>query len=208
MILETIQVGQLEVNCYILAIADNSKAIIIDPGEEKDLIDKILNKHCLQPGLIINTHGHIDHIGCDDKFAVPVYVHRLDLPLLKSTELNLSGLLMRPYSIDRETVIKTVEDGDIIELGGIKLEVIHTPGHTKGGICLLLNSAMPKILFTGDSLFYRSIGRTDFPGASQKALVKAIKEKLLQLPADTMIYPGHGPGSTLGAESENNPFIN
>lgn len=208
MILEAIQVGHLQVNCYVLAVADNSQAIIIDPGEDKDSIQEVLNKHCLQPGLIINTHGHIDHIGCDDKFVVPVYVHKLDAALLKSAELNLSGFLMRPYAIGKKTVIKTVEDGDIIELGEIKLEVIHTPGHTKGGICLLLNSAIPKILFTGDSLFYRSIGRTDFPGASQKGLIKTIKEKLLQLPPDTVIYPGHGPSSTLGAESRNNPFIN
>lgn len=208
MILEAIQVGQLQVNCYILAVANNSKAIIIDPGEEKDSIERVLSKHSLQPGLIINTHGHIDHIGCDDKFGVSVYVHKLDAPLLKNIELNLSGFLMRPYAIDKKTVIKTVEDKDIIELGEIKLEVIHTPGHTKGGICLLLNSAMPKILFTGDSLFYCSIGRTDFPGASQKLLVKAIKDKLLKLPLDTVIYPGHGPSSTLGAESRNNPFIN
>lgn len=205
MILETLCVTPMQVNCYILAEAANTEAIIIDPGGDEDKIRRILTKHHLNPAFIINTHGHIDHIGCDDKFGVPVYIHRDDLALLKSPELNLSNFLMSAYSVKSE--IKPLEDKEIITLGQMQLEVIHTPGHTPGGICLLMEKPKNKILFTGDSLFCQGIGRTDFPGADENLLIKSIKEKLLNLGDDTIIYPGHGPSSTIGKEKKNNPFL-
>lgn len=206
MIFEKICVGELAVNCYILAKGQNSSAIIIDPGEDEKKIRRILDKFGLKPGIIINTHGHIDHIGCDDKFAAPIYVHELDAPLLRNAELNLSNFLGGGFSVTSAEV-RVLRDKDIIEFEGISLEVIHTPGHTPGGICLLMKKPQDKILFTGDSLFYRSIGRTDFPGADERKLIGAIKEKIFTLADDTEIFPGHGPSSTIGKEKQENPFL-
>jgi len=208
MILENITVGQLQVNCYVLATGPDREALIIDPGEEPDKIRRILKKHSLMPGFIINTHGHADHIGCDDKFGVPVYIHQEDAALLKDPRLNFSNFLMSPYSVDKHTEVRTLKDKDTISLGELDLEVIYTPGHTPGGICLFMKFEDKNILFTGDTLFYRGIGRTDFPGADEGLLISSIKEKLLKLPFDTVIYPGHGPSSTLAEEIKHNPFLN
>jgi len=205
MILETIRISSYEVNCYILAEDNNSNAIIIDPGGDEQKIKAALAKHKLEPAFIINTHGHIDHIGGDDKFGIPVYIHRMDLALLKDARLNLSGFLAFPYTVKSE--IKTLEDKENIGLGQLQLEVIHTPGHTPGGICLLVKKPENKILFSGDTLFCQGIGRTDFPGASQNLLIKSIKEKLFKLDDKTVIYPGHGMSSTIGEEKKNNPFL-
>lgn len=205
MILETVCVGSMQVNCYILAAGDNSYAIIIDPGDEAHKIKRILEKHKLNPAFIINTHGHCDHIGADDKFGVPVYVHAKDSPLLRSAELNLSSLFFSACSVKAKII--ELEDKDTVESGQLQLEVIHTPGHTPGGICLLLKKPENKILFTGDTLFYHGIGRADFRGADEALLMKSIKEKLLNFADDTVIYPGHGPSSTMGEERKNNPFL-
>lgn len=205
MILECVEVGQLQVNCYILAEDKNSAAVLIDPGDEESKIRRILSRFGLTPALIINTHGHIDHIGCDDKFGVPVYIHQNDLKLLRDPNFNLSVFLSSPLTIKSE--VKTVEDKDVIIHGKIQLEVIHTPGHTLGGISLLFTDSDGPVLFTGDSLFYRSIGRTDFPGADGKLLLKSIKERLLNFPGETIIYPGHGPNSTIGDEKKYNSFL-
>lgn len=207
MILETIEVGQLDANCYILAQDRGGKAVIIDPGGDAPKIQKVLEKYSLEPGLIINTHGHIDHIGADDKFNVPVYVHEADAGLLRDPQLNLSNFLMSDFRVGGSCAIKPLKEKELVGLPGLQLEVIHTPGHTPGGICLLLKQPAHKILFTGDTLFYSSIGRTDFPGASHKLLLNSIRDKLLGLPKDTVIYPGHGPSSTIGDEIENNPFL-
>ncbi|MDD4894298.1 MAG: MBL fold metallo-hydrolase [Candidatus Omnitrophica bacterium] len=206
MILEAVSVGPMQVNCYILALAPDEKAVIIDPGDEKRKIEQALKKHNLTPGFIINTHGHIDHIGCDDKFGVPVYIHRDDVPMLGDPKLNLSVLFANDCSIKSE--IRALEDKDNIELGQIQLEVIHTPGHTLGGISLLMKKPKDNILFTGDSLFFHSIGRSDLPGGSSELLMKSIKDKLFKLRDDTIVYPGHGPSSTIGEEKKNNPYIN
>ena len=206
MILESLCLGPFQVNCYILAAENNSKAIIIDPGDEEKKIRRALDIHRLEPALIINTHGHIDHIGCNDKFGVPVYIHRMDSAMLQDPKLNLSNFLQpRPYHMQYQ--VKVMEDKEKIELGLIELEVMHTPGHTPGGICLLLKKPQNKILFSGDTLFYQGVGRTDFPGADEGQLIKSIKEKLFKLPEDTVIYPGHGASSTIGQEKKNNPFL-
>lgn len=205
MILEAVCVGQMQVNCYILAQDKDSCAIIIDPGDEEAKIKSVLDKYRLNPAFIINTHGHIDHIGCDEKFSVPVYIHKKDLALLKDSRLNLSSFFTRPLSVSSE--IRTLRDKETVEMDSLQLQVIHTPGHTPGGISLLLQKPKDKILFTGDSLFCRGIGRTDFPGADEDSLIKSIKDKLLELPDDTVIYPGHGPSSTIGEEKKNNPFL-
>lgn len=205
MILEAISVGSLEVNCYILATGRKSPAIIIDPGDEENKIRRVLTKYELEPEFIINTHGHYDHIGCDDRFNVPVYVHHLDEALLRDSQKNLSAAFSISYSV--RSPIKTVEEKDNILLGEIKLEVIHIPGHTPGGMCLLIKSTQGHILFSGDTLFCRGIGRSDLAGGNEAILIKGIKEKLLVLPDETIVYPGHGPSTTIGEEKRENPFL-
>lgn len=189
------------VNCYILASKEGSRAIIIDPGEEERKIRKVLAKHKLVPVFIINTHGHYDHIGADNKFNLPVYVHKLDGPLLKEPMLNLSGLFSLPYKVESE--IKFLEDGEIITLDDLQLKVIHTPGHTRGGITLLMQKPDNKIAFTGDTLFAQGIGRSDLDGGDEGLLIKSIREKLFILPDYTKIFPGHGSASTIGEEKRN-----
>lgn len=206
MILETVRVGSFQVNCYILAGDSRCKAIIIDPGDEENKVRKVLNKYKLSPERIINTHGHIDHIGCDDAFGIPVYAHRNEISMLKSQKLNLSEFINFPYSV--QSTITPLEDKEKINLDDtIELEVIYTPGHTPGGICVLMIKPEVNILFSGDTLFYQGIGRTDFAGADQSTLIKSIKERLLVLPDDTIVYPGHGPASTIGHEKKHNPFL-
>ncbi len=201
MILDTVSVGPMGVNCYILAAKEDSRAIIIDPGDEENKIRKALNRHKLTCGIVINTHGHYDHIGADDQFGVSVYVHRLDASLLVDPILNLSGLFARPYKVKSE--IKYLEEGEIIALDDVELKVLHTPGHTKGGVSLLMQKPDQKIVFTGDTLFCQGIGRYDLSGGDEKALLKSIKDKLLVLPSETRVFPGHGPYSTIGQERGN-----
>ncbi|MFA5093049.1 MAG: MBL fold metallo-hydrolase [Candidatus Omnitrophota bacterium] len=204
MILETILVGPMQVNCYVLACAKNREAIIIDPGDQTDKINAVLNKYLLKPALVINTHGHYDHIGSDDDFNTAVYIHKLDLPMLQRADKNLSSFFSNPYKVKSE--IKTLEDGQIIKLDCLELEVIHLPGHTPGGIGLLLKKPQDNIIFTGDTLFCQGIGRYDLEGSSQADLEKAIRERLFVLPAQTKVYPGHGRSTTIKDEQQNNLF--
>ncbi|MEI6632158.1 MAG: MBL fold metallo-hydrolase, partial [bacterium] len=168
-------------------------------------IRQVLDRHKLKPAFIINTHAHFDHIGCDDKFGVPVYIHEDDLALLKDPQLNLSNWLDSSYASKAQ--IKTLQDHEKIELGMMQLEVIHTPGHTPGGICLSLIRPVNKILFSGDTLFCLGVGRTDFPMADEGLLIKSIKDRLFVLSDDTVVYPGHGPSTTIAEEKKNNPFL-
>jgi glyoxylase-like metal-dependent hydrolase (beta-lactamase superfamily II) len=195
----------MQVNCYILASNKNSGAIIIDPGSEERKIRQTLEKYKLKPAFIINTHGHYDHIGCDDKFGVPIYVHKKDLAYVRDSHLNLSGLFALAYQVKSE--IRDLKEDDVIELEDIQLKVIHLPGHTPGGIALLMQKPNNKIIFTGDVLFCQGIGRTDMVGGDEELLIKSIKEKLFTLSDDTQVYPGHGQSSTIGQEKRNNPFL-
>jgi len=204
MILETVPVGPMQANCYVLASAKNTPAVIIDPGSEERKIKKALEKHELTPGIVVNTHGHYDHIGADDKFGVSVYVHKQDKEYLLDANLNLSGLFSLPYRVSSE--IKELKEGQVIGAGGIELKVIHMPGHTPGGIALVLEKPKNNMVFTGDSLFCDGIGRTDLSGGNEELLIRSIKEKLFTLPDDAVIYPGHGPSSTIGREKSGGYF--
>ena len=205
MIFETIVVGPMQVNCYILAPEQNSKCIIIDPGADERKIRKVLEKHKLVPECVVNTHGHFDHIGCDDAFGVPVYVHEKDLSLLEEPKMNMSGFFSVPYKVSSS--IRVLRDKDSVKIKGMELEVIHVPGHTRGGIALLVKKPESRILITGDSLFCQGIGRSDLEGGDEEQLIRSIREKLISLPDETKVYPGHGPSSTIGQEKLNNPFL-
>jgi hydroxyacylglutathione hydrolase len=202
MILKKIIVGDMEENCYLVADERTRNAIIIDPGDDYDRIKKIIEQNQLTPKFIVNTHGHADHIGADDKFGLPVYIHKLDAQCLTDSGRNLSHFVGAPFTLNLSSV-KTVENGDFIKLDSLSLEVIHTPGHTPGGICLKADD----LIFTGDTLFFGGIGRTDFPGASEQELLASIRDRLLNFADQTAIYPGHGPSSTIGNEKRRNPFL-
>jgi len=207
MFLKRLVIGALETNCYLIACVKTKKAAVIDPGGEEgtDLILNLLQKNNFNLKYIINTHGHIDHIAGNNslkaKTEALLLIHRLDADMLVDANKNFSSLMGK--EICSPPADKFLEEGDEITLGILKLTVIHTPGHTPGGISLVLDN----IVFTGDTLFAESIGRTDLPGGSYQDLQKSIKEKLLVLSDDTIIYPGHGPDSTIGEERRKNPYI-
>ena len=204
MILERVLVGAFGVNCYILAGDADKEAVIIDPGDEKDKIVRILNRHTLKPGIVVNTHGHFDHIGCDDSFGVTVYIHASDAAMLKDSRKNYSALFGAPRTV--AAPVKYVSDKARIACGSVELEALHIPGHSAGGIALLLRTPESGIVFTGDTLFCQGIGRSDL-GGDERLLIKSIREKLLALPDGTVVYPGHGPATTIGDEKRDNPFL-
>lgn len=203
-------VGEIMSNCYIVTDGSSEKAMVIDPGGNGADIVAEIEKRGLKPVLIVDTHGHIDHIlaNPDLKSVYPdaeLCIHEADAALLTNPQRNLSLFVGRDFT--SPSADRLLEEGDELEVGELKFKVIHIPGHTEGGICLFCQDETPPVLFSGDTLFQFSIGRTDFPGGSYKKLVNGIKEKLLVLPSETVVYPGHGPQTTIGAEKRNNPFL-
>lgn len=192
--IETMVVGDIQTNCYLVTCQGTGESFIIDPGDEYEKINRVITRKKVKPSFIVNTHGHIDHIKEDGSFHLPVYIHRLDAECLHNQDKNLSSFLGAVRVIDVEPLI--LEDGDTIRIGKVQFEVIHTPGHSPGSICLKTG----KVVFTGDTLFCGGCGRTDLPGGSEECLFDSIKKKLLILPEETVIYPGHGPSSTIGEE--------
>ncbi len=200
--------GEYETNCYILRTGEKSKnCLIIDTGlQAQELID-FLHLHKLKPVAVVLTHGHVDHTNgvalLQAEFSdTKVYIHKLDAEMLTGTMNNLSaltGLQSRTQPADM-----LIEEGDTIEQAGIRLEVLHTPGHTPGGISLY--SRDEGIVFVGDTLFAGSVGRTDL-GGNMSELLKSIREKILTLLDETLVYPGHGPITTIAQEKANNPYL-
>lgn len=205
MIVERIPAGIYAANCYLVYSEDDKAAIIVDPGGDVDDLVNEIDKNKLDLKYIVLTHGHGDHIGAvmalKDRYKVQVLIHEDDAELLENGELNLSNkMAMGNVELEAD---KTLKEGDSIGFGGLEAKVIHTPGHTKGGICLLIKDS----LFTGDTLFKGSIGRSDLYGGDFEALIDSIKNKLLQLPDETIVYPGHGGQSTIGYEKRTNHFL-
>jgi len=201
MYIETIVVGMMEANCYIVGDESTKKVFIIDPGADYKKIKKIIDRDSLKPKAVINTHGHGDHIGADSEFDLPIWIHHLDAEFLQDPSKNLSGML--GFLLKTKKAKRLLEEGNVLEIGNVKLEVLHTPGHTPGSICLKANN----VVFTGDTLFHEGIGRTDFAYGSQEDIIRSIKEKLFTLDDSYIVYPGHGPTSTIGHEKTNNSFI-
>jgi len=201
--------GGYQTNCYVLRKDDSAKdCLIIDPGLEADELIGLLDEQKLNPVAVLLTHGHIDHIAgvaaLRNRFAdIKVYIHNLDAEMLTEPTINLSAMSGIAFVTDSEDV--PLKEREIIDLAGVKLLVLHTPGHTPGGISLYSRQA--GVVFVGDTLFADSIGRTDFPGGSMSQLLASVREKLFTLPGETEVYPGHGPATTIAAEKAHNPFF-
>ena len=201
--------GAFETNCYILGeSADATDSLIIDTGLDPREPARFLLERQLNAVALVLTHGHADHIAGVAELRknfpnIKVCIHRFDAEMLTGDQDNLSMLAGGTFRADPADCI--IAEGDVIEHAAIRLEVIHTPGHTPGGICLYCGQE--GIVFVGDTLFAGSVGRTDFPAGSMKQLLKSIKEKLLVLPDETIVYPGHGPPTTIAEEKTHNPFV-
>ena len=200
--------GSFETNCYILRETEAAKdCLIVDTGLEAGELVDFLARHKLNPVAVVLTHGHIDHVtgvaALRQNFPeTKVYIHKLDAEMLTGTKDNLSALAGQTFGTEPADVF--IEEGDKIELANIRLEVLHTPGHTPGGISLY--SKEDNFVFVGDTLFAGSVGRTDL-GGNMTHLIKSIKEKLLILPDETVVYTGHGPQTTITQEKMHNPFL-
>lgn len=205
MFLERIPAGIYAVNCYIIGDEATNKAAVIDPGGDVDRIIKLLEDNELKLEYIILTHAHGDHIGgveeLKERTGVFVYMHEDDLYMLRDSNANQSAAIGGPI-VEAETD-KFVNDGDILELGELKLSIIHTPGHTKGGISIQVD----KFIFTGDTLFANSIGRSDLEGGNEEQIMDSIKNKLFVLDEDLIVLPGHGSATTIKIEKTTNPYV-
>ncbi len=203
--LDTLIVSELQINCYLLGCRATREAAIIDPGGDSELIkDKVAERQAIVK-MILLTHGHFDHIGALNKireeYGCPVLIHSADANALTNPMINLSALTGN--SIVSSEAEQLLEDGDRILLGKLTLEVLHTPGHTRGGVCFKYDG----LLFCGDTLFNSGIGRTDLPGGSMAQLEQSIRDKLFTLPDDTLVLPGHGEPTNIGLEKTVNPFV-
>jgi hydroxyacylglutathione hydrolase len=205
LIIKKLEVGPIMANCFILGCENTKEAAVIDPGDDADRILMTLAKENLTVKYLVNTHGHFDHVGANKRMKevtnAPLAIHPEDVPMLSQLSRSAASFGLAADNSPEPDLL--LNDGDTVAFGDITLAVIHTPGHSRGGICLYTKGH----LFAGDTLFAGSIGRTDLPGGDYDTLIASIKEKLLSLPDDTIVYTGHGPETTIANEKRMNPFL-
>jgi glyoxylase-like metal-dependent hydrolase (beta-lactamase superfamily II) len=207
MIHEILPVGMLQCNCSIFGDEQSREAIVIDPGDEIERITAILDKHGLTVKAIVITHAHIDHVAGAHKLraltGAPVYMNEHDRELLDALEVQAQWLGVS--RVDKTDVDANASDGLVLKLGSADFQIMHTPGHTQGSSSVYI--PQEEKLVAGDTLFRESIGRTDLPGGNTKQILSSIKTRLLELPDETVVIPGHGLNTTIGRERERNPFL-
>lgn len=202
---ELVVVGALETNCYLVYCEETRACAVIDPGADHEKIIAAVAGLELKPVILLNTHGHVDHVGANsdiiEKYAIPLALHKADTGLLQASDYMELSLLLGARSSPPPD--RLLADGDEIAFGRTALRVIHTPGHTPGSVSFVHGG----ILFSGDTLFSGGVGRTDLPGGSWADLERSLRERVLTLPEETIVLPGHGPWTTIGQERVANPFL-
>jgi len=202
-----LRVGLLQCNCSIFGDEQTGEAIVIDPGDEIEKITDVLARHHLKVTAIVITHAHIDHVAGAHKLraltGAPVYMNEQDNELLNALDMQAAWLGIEPPP--RTPVDAAAIDGTVLHLGTADFHVLHTPGHTQGSLCLWI--PQENKLVAGDTLFYDSVGRTDLPGGNARQILSSIKTRLLDLPEQAVVIPGHGQNTTIGREKERNPFL-
>ncbi|WDE97068.1 MBL fold metallo-hydrolase [Lentisphaera profundi] len=205
----TFPVGLYQCNCSIIYCSETKEAILIDPGSEAEVILKKINDRGLSIKAVIHTHAHLDHFGATHEVSQStkseVYLHKDDKQLWDIADLQaeMLGLPKCPHA----NIDHFIEDSQSFHFGEFKLEAIHTPGHSAGSTCFKIENGDEQLLFSGDTLFKRGVGRTDLPTGDSRVIAKSIKEKLYTLDIDTQVIPGHGPNTIIGEEKKQNPFI-
>ena len=199
-------VGAIGTNCYLIENTETKETIIVDPGGDAPMLQRHIKEMALVPVAVFLTHAHYDHAHhakrIKEAYQIPVYVHEAERDTLTDTYVNASMMFGEPETYEADIFVK---DGEVLSVAGFEIRVILTPGHTPGGCCYYFEKN--KVLLSGDALFCGSIGRTDFPGGSTSKLVRSLKEKILVLPRDTQVLPGHMDHTTIGMEINCNPFL-
>lgn len=200
-------VGPVMTNCYFAVNEDTNEMLVIDPGDGADMLIAKIKERNLTPKAVLLTHGHFDHASAAqevaDAFGIQIYAEEHEKETLETPEMNLCGMIGgRGISYHADVYVK---DGDLLDLAGFQIQVMHTPGHTKGGCCYYIEKE--QAVFAGDTLFHESVGRTDFPGGSASVLLHSIEEKLMPLPGQVKVYTGHNGTTTIGWERKYNPFL-
>lgn len=200
-------VGPFQMNCYVVADDTTREGVVIDPGDETEALLELIREEGLAIRAILLTHAHLDHVAraqdMKEALGVPMYLHPADMPLLKAVPQQAVMLGLPAPRVP--TVDGPLEEGTPFEAGPLRFEVRHTPGHSPGGVCLIPEGE--KVAFVGDAVFAGSIGRTDLPGGDYDTLIRSIREEILTLPDEVVLYSGHGPPTTVGRERRSNPFL-
>lgn len=207
MIHEVFPVGPLACNCSVVGDESTQEALVIDPGDDIARVLEIVRRHGLKVKQIVVTHGHIDHVGGAMKLkqqtGAPILMNQQDQPQLKMLDVQAAWIGMPPPGV--VVLDCSLEDGDLLRVGGLEATVMHTPGHTEGSVCLYFPAE--RKLMAGDTLFAGSIGRTDLPGGDMDKIMRSLHERVMALPDETIVLPGHGPVTSIGDERKTNPFV-